>query len=407
MIKHVKFFDHRMMWPAPVNNSPRFHEIRSLQIYNTSLFASSSAQLRLFLSPELQELCIWIAPGQAHQVADPRGDIIWLSHLATNCLRLEILELEIPLDVTPAQLTSFLGGMQQLKTLRLGTGLNAVLETDALTAILTLPQLEHLSLSMPLNIEFLAEFLALKHTYEILPRVKMLDIKFLDSEGLAADLLRAGFHTLQQLEVTLVSATPLRIASLHAALLPTITTFPRLQSFSLTLSSKTVLSISDLQAVTASRKLAWAIGMSSDREFEPKPVLMRPTAQDLIDTSISRRLLEALELVDVQTPIMVTYHEAVQITAKIDRILPEHLSLFNLVLDEEQEFGWPSVADYETHLEDPRTKASIWQASMKAFAPDPATWVERNLNAFCDGDGQELALDQVATGGTFNQLAGN
>jgi len=55
LIKHVKFFEHRIMWPAPVFSCPQLLNIFSLYLVNTSLFASS---LRLFLSPKLQG--VWI-----------------------------------------------------------------------------------------------------------------------------------------------------------------------------------------------------------------------------------------------------------------------------------------------------------------------------------------------------------
>jgi len=253
LIKHVKFFEQRAMWPAPVLSCPQLPNIQSLQIDNISLFASNSQQLRLFLSSELRELCIWTAPGQAHQVSDPRGDITWLSRLGATCVKLEVLQLEVALDVSAAELTSFFDSMMQLKTICLGSAFDD-LDQDTLTAILTLPKLEHLSL----DTAFLTELLATRKSSEILPRATRLALRFLDSEGLAPAILPTPMITLEHLRITLASATPMPITSLNPALLPMLRDLHWLQSFSLVLSTKTIVSIADLLSVASLTHLAYS-----------------------------------------------------------------------------------------------------------------------------------------------------
>ncbi|KAH0359681.1 hypothetical protein KCU65_g9825, partial [Aureobasidium melanogenum] len=353
-IKYITFFGNQMMWPVGLHSSPPFSKVRSLRIDDTTLFVSDSAQLRLFLSPELRELCIWTAPSLAHQAPD--------------------------------------------------TQLNAALGTDALTAILTLPQLEQLSLDMRLDIAFLADLLATKRSCEILPRAKRLALKFLDSEGLVPDILRGCMSTLEELAVTLDSARPADIVPLDPALLAKLGDFPQLRTFSLTLHTKTILSITDMLSITSSNDLAYAIGFPSNREFDPKAFKILPTAQDLINSSITLKLLEALEFFDVQAPFVVTYHEAIEIAQKIEDISPGHIGLFDLCLDEQDLFGWPSIADYEANTEDGTTERSIWQASRKSFAADPVAWAARDLQGFVDEDGNVLTRDQIVTGGSYNHL---
>jgi len=210
--------------------------------------------------------------------------------------------------------------------------------------------------------------------------------------------------TLEHVRIALASATSTPIASLSPALIPMLRNLPRLQSFSLVLYTKTIVSIADLLSIASLTNLAYSIGLPSDREFEPKAVKILPTAQDLIDTPLTLRLLEALELVDIQSPVIVTYDEALQITGKIKSTSPDHLSLFDFSHDEQASFGWPSIDDYKDNIEEPPTQNDVWRGSLKAFSPDPVGWETRDLNVHVDSRGNVTPMSQVAINGDYSHI---
>ena len=210
--------------------------------------------------------------------------------------------------------------------------------------------------------------------------------------------------TLEHVRIALASATSTPIASLSPALIPMLRNLPRLQSFSLVLYTKTIVSIADLLSIASLTNLAYSIGLPSDREFEPKAVKILPTAQDLIDTPLTLRLLEALEFVDIQTPIIVTYDEAVQITEKIKAISHDHIDLFNFSVDEQASLGWPSIEDYEALIEDSPNQNDVWRGSLKAFSPDPVGWEPRDLSVHVDSRGNVTPMSQVIINGDYSHI---
>lgn len=107
--------------------------------------------------------------------------------------------------------------------------------------------------------------------------------------------------------------------------------------------------------------------------------------------------------IKVQSPIHVTYDEAVKLTHLINDISPVHMGLFDLSVNEATAFHWPPENDYPTVQEhDP-----IWNISSKSLAPDPVGWTSRDLQTFLDKHKNVFTKNQIVTGGSYNHLIGH
>lgn len=139
----------------------------------------------------------------------------------------------------------------------------------------------------------------------------------------------------------------------HSDFLQCMSTLPALRALTMYLSSITPLTVPTLSSMVSHQKMKFFdISSPQGNQFIPKPLQMSLTADDILRAPIDLKFLQALDLVHIQSPIVVTYGEAVQITEKINQVSPSYMVLFELSIDEEVSFGWPLVRDYEAVLED-------------------------------------------------------
>lgn len=172
------------------------------------------------------------------------------------------------------------------------------------------------------------------------------------------------------------------------------------------LSSETLLTMSELSSIVSHRHFkSFHISSSPGREFIPKPAQMSLTAEDIVHAPINFKLLQALDLILIQSPIMATYDEAVQITEKINQVSPSYMALFELSVDEEASFGWPSYDDYDTVVEDVMPQNSVWKGSLKAFAPDPVGWLPRDLKVHVNKHGKVIPVQKLVSNGQYNHIS--
>jgi len=91
-----------------VYDCPKFSNVCSLAIDNTSLFVRNPSQLHLFLTSKLRELRITTEPGQGRHLSQAATDRAWMSRLAAACVHLNVLALDVALGVSPADMMSLL-----------------------------------------------------------------------------------------------------------------------------------------------------------------------------------------------------------------------------------------------------------------------------------------------------------
>ena len=354
MIKKVEFANCEAAWPSAVHDCPQFAKVNSLHIYNTSMSVNAPEQLKPFLNKSLRELLI-------HTDSDPnshhRRDTLLLSQLSTVCFNLSSLKLEVALNVSSADMTSFFTSMSQLRTLWLGSELNSALGNDALTAIFTMSRLNHLFLDQSLESSFWKELPTVSK--EILSRATKLQIKFPTSEGLVVGELLSMISTLKELVVTVVPTTGQRTTMLQPAFLQWISIIPELRTLTVCVSSQIPLTISVLSAVASMKNLTFFNLLSTERNYHPKPATLSLTAEDMIRVPIDFRFLQMLDVVDIQSPIVATYTQAVEIVQGIDNVSASYMCLFDLSVDEGESFGWPSASDYEAVMENTTPEYSI------------------------------------------------
>lgn len=383
-------------------NRPDFPRVQSVELSSAALRANRPEQIIPFLGKNLQDLSIWTDASPENDTHD-QTDSIWLHHVTTKCFQLTSLKVEVALGVSSTDLANLFMAMRQLQTLRLGSGLNAVLEQDTIKTILKLPYLKDLSLDQPLDSSFLDELLSMRD--EILPQGTKLQIKLATNEDLSVGLLLSAMTKLQELAVIFKPAIPDQVVAPHASFLDVISTLPDLQALTISLSSTTQLTLSGISSLASHKKLSNFHILSSGRHFSAKPAQLSLTAQDIIHAPVTFKYLQMLDVVDIYSPIVATYDEVVQITHKIDNVSASYMSLFDLSCDEGVSFGWPSREDYEAFLDDTTPQYSIWKASLKAFAPDPVEWMPRDLKLHTNKQGGKIVpWDKLVTDGHYNYI---
>ena len=129
----------------------------------------------------------------------------------------------------------------------------------------------------------------------------------------------AQIVTLKELVVTLVPATAEQVAMIHSAFLELIITLLDLRSLGMYLPSKTVFTASSLFPM-AHGKIAFSAFSTPGRQFDPKPAQVVHIPQDLICGPVTFELLHTLDGINIRSPLVVTYDNAVQITNLINAI---------------------------------------------------------------------------------------
>ena len=386
------------MWPSANYDCPKFSNIRSLAIDNTSLFISNPSQLQLFLTSKLRELHMSTEPGQGKHPTQGATDRAWMSRLAAACVHLNVLALDVALGVSPADMMSLLC-TTQLNTLCVSPRSNALLNRDILKKIFTLPELQHLSLACPLDSPFFDELLAERALSEVLPQARKLQLTCSTSEDPAAIMLLSSLKTLQGIVISFEPTTADQTVMPHPTLLDAISKLPELQTLTLCLSSRTHLTPSGVSAISSNEKIKSFTVTTPTDGFNPMPAFVVVSVEDFVRIPITFKLLLALDGVEVQAPAEMTYDEAVVIAHLVGSVSPGHLELFSLNVNEADSFGWPSEVDYH-HVQE----HDVWKGSTRSLAPDPIGWEFRDLHTILDGNGEVLTEEQVVTGGSYNQL---
>jgi len=128
-------------------------------------------------------------------------------------------------------------------------------------------------------------------------------------------------------------------------------------------------------------------------------ILIQVTGRDLLAASIGDKFLLVLELLASSSVINTTYDEATIMAYKVMAVSLAYMGLFRLIVDEATSFDWLDAKNYAVHQ-----TQDIWKASLLSFAPD---WFQRDSNQFTNQHGDRISLDEVASGGSFNQLINN
>lgn len=408
-IEHVAFFDHEVMWHSANYSCPEFPNVRTLQLYRTSLCASGPSQLVTFLSPCLRELSIWTQSDEVGQPIRRHGDNVWVSRLPTTCTRLSVLNLETVLDVSSTDLAAFFRAMSQLRVLRLGRELNPLLNREVVSAILVLPKLERLSMYIPLHQSFVQDFVGSRSPAVIMPSITNLEIAFLNGHTLATATLLDGMSVLEELTLTIRSTDEEETAPLDPAFFSVVVALPSISSVDVRLAASTTFPCHGLAVLAAHLNYLNISRIKED--FGKGDGHIQLTADGLLSSPMNIKFLEALESLNVLSPIHVTHNEATAIIHKVMAVSPYHVHLFDLVVDETTSFGWPSAEDWQS-LWDSSEPGDVsvgqgdivWRATAKAFAPDPVKWSSRDLNIYTGRDGEVLPLDRVVTEGGYNHL---
>jgi hypothetical protein len=255
-------------------------------------------------------------------------DSDWLSHIDTTCRDLTTLQLEFALDISSADLAALLNAMPQLKSLRIGHEMNAVLGRDTVSTILTLPALKELSIDYQFNSSLLNDSMSKVSSSKILPQVSKLEIKFRDTESLALSILLANISNVERLSITLQTAAPEDITVLDPAFLVNISTIPKLSSLDLRLSPQIHLSCLGLTAITCRHVIVHFSISSCEDGNRNGMAQMYLTGRDLVYALISLGFLEVIEFLDLPSTVEATYDEAIIITHLINTLSPRHTSGF-------------------------------------------------------------------------------
>lgn len=411
-IKHVVFFNHEIMWPSQIYACPKFPRVSTVQLYGTSLCASGPSALVPFLGTSLRELSIWTQSDDAGQPIRRQGDNVWISHLGTTCAQLRVLNLEATLNTSSAELASLFSATSMLERLRLGYELNPVLGVDSISAIFALPNLEQLIINYPFNADLVQGLLSTELSATMLPTIQKLDIIFDINDSLAAAILLEKIGSLQELSLTFEPTTDDLVAALHPAFFHVIGTLRQLTSLNLYPPATILIPHHGLAKVAAQAKMHH-LAISSDKDgYAQSHGHVQLKGHDLLSMPISLKFLEALESLNVASPVQVTYDEATAFMHAVMNVWTTHMHLFHLEADEASSFGWPTIEDWQSSWEQPErakdaleSEELVWKASSKAFAPDPMEWSFRQLNVFKKKNGDVISLEEAATNGAYNYIS--
>lgn len=352
------------------------------------------------MTAALHELKIWSETDDEGPSTLTRRDNLWVAHMTGTCTNLTVPKLESTLDVSPDKLAAFFASMKQLETLRLGGEMNTVLDRGALTAILRAPSLKHLSLDYILDISFVQELVEDSSSAEILPSIVKMDVTFADADDHAAGFLLGMVANVEELSLRLRSIAPQQAATIHPSLFVAIQSLPKLKVLTLRLSPMVRLSFRDLLSINILSAHVYIISPLSEHELSQGPVQLLLTGRDLANYPITLDLLETLESFALPQVVEVTHDEATLIIHKVMNLSLSHMPLFQLRVEEASSFGWPSIEDYQLS----QRQQTIWLASTKSFAPDPALWIHRDLSLFFNANGEQIPLNEVVEQGSYNHL---
>lgn len=403
-VKHVQFSPYEVMWLSETYPCPQFKKSSSLELYGSSLTMNEPEMLQPFLSSNLRDLRIFTGPNDTGDLAHTRRDHVWLSHLGLRCANLTTLTLEVTLNVSSAQMAAFFVANPRLEELRLGHQLSSVLDSDGVSEILMLHRLKQLSMDLPLGSSNLDDFMAATSPGAILPQLRKIELVISENESLSTMMLLSSLRNLQEVTVSFTPTTRDEVVVPHPGFLQAITTLPELRALTLYLSSPAQFTVDALSAVASKESLVDFNILALDRHYLPKPARLSITAEDITKAPMNFKFLQTLDLVEIESPIIASYDEEVQITQMVNNVSASYMCLFDLSVDEAASGGWPSVSDYEAVMDHTAPPDSIWKASLKSFSPDPVGWVPRDLKVHLTKDGKVVSVNELVTDGQYNYI---
>ena len=335
-------------------------------------------------------------------------DNLWVSRVASICIKLHTLKLEVALDLSSTQLTAFFEAMPQLEVVRLGSQMTSILDDDALSTILRAPSITNLFMDIALTSTLIHRIVA---TRAILPMIEQLEVAFTDGAEDGPTILLGALTNVKTISMELGSVSGRRATTIHPSFFSVVGSLPKLEFLGVYLSPDIHLSITDLEHISAHRARIHLTASGSPYEYPQLPANIDLNGADLANTPMSLELLTTMELLALPTRIECSYDEATTIIHAVMALSPSHMDFFHLAVNQTSSFGWPTSEDWESlggeaepavvSLDPGKT---IWQASSKGFAPDPVEWSFRDLNIYKGKDGQALPLSVVVTKGDYNHI---
>ncbi|KAH0156128.1 hypothetical protein KCU67_g8443, partial [Aureobasidium melanogenum] len=298
-----------------------------------------------------------------------------LVHIAATCNTLVELDLNVTLDVTSDQISQFFKCMPHLKIVRLGNDLETLLDQDTLSAIFTLPVLETLCLKPSVGHDFAEEIINTHESQDILPSITFIEIYFSEGDSPApGDLLRT-LTTLEGLTMN-IHSTSERPSVLHPNFCDAISNLWNLKRLGIHLDQGLDLIDQDLAALYPLENLT-SLGIWSqhgDTDYD---------VNNLHISSVYFRdalfVLELIELVSIDlvwTGVLAP--DGIQELRERGAASSHNWTLHSIITMEDE----AGVGDYGDDEPDEVTPDDVWKGSLKAFSPDPSTWVKRDLNLF-------------------------
>ena len=205
------------------------------------------------------------------------------------------------MDVSSADLAAFFRAMPQLQVLKVGRELNPLLDGEVVSAIAVLPELEQLSMDLPLNESFVQDFVGSRSPAVIMPSITHLEVAFLNGHNLATATLLDGMSALKELALTLRSTDKQVVAILDPAFFSVVAALPSIGPDDVRLAASTTFPCHG-RAIIAVQESMRHFAISGNQHGLPqRHGHIQLKADDLLSSPMSIKFLEAVESLNVST----------------------------------------------------------------------------------------------------------
>ncbi|KAG9516548.1 hypothetical protein KCV07_g6744, partial [Aureobasidium melanogenum] len=379
-LKNLTLWRHEQVCAVGRMIDPALWRLKTLGVYTSGSQTFNSTLLIPCLSSTLQKLTVHGDAPNSEGRQRPLLDKDFLVHIAATCNTLVEIDLNVTLDVTSDQISQFFKRMPHLKIVRLGNDLETLLDQDTLSAIFTLPALETLCLKPSVGHDFAEELINTHESQDILPSITFIEIYFSEGDSPApGDLLRT-LTTLEGLTMN-IHSTSERPSVLHPNFCDAISNLWNLKRLGIHLYQGVDLIDQDLGALYPLENLT-SLGIWSqhgDTDYDVNNLY--------VSSVYFRDALFVLELIESEL--------------RERGAASSHNWTLHSIITMEDEAGVGDSGDDEP---DEVTPEDVWKGSLKAFSPDPSTWVKRDLNLFTDRHGRVIPLEEIVSDGSFNHL---
>ncbi|KAH0156116.1 hypothetical protein KCU67_g8446, partial [Aureobasidium melanogenum] len=374
-LKNLTLWSHEQVYASETVIDPALWRVKTLGVYNSGSRAIKSTLLIPYLSSTLQKLTMHDGAQNflEHNIYSLNKDC--LVHIAATCNRLAELDLNVALDVTSNQLTQFFKRMPHLKVLRLGNDLEPLLDHEALSAVFTLPALKTLCLKPSISQDFAEELIRTHESQRILPSTTFIEIYFTEGDCAAYGNLLQTLTTLEGLTMTIHSTSEWPSA-LHPNFCEAISHLLRLQRLGIHLDQGVDLIDQDLAALYPLENLT-SLGIWSqhgDTDYDVNN--LHVSSVYFRDALFVLEFIGSVSIDLVWTGVLAP--DEIQELRERGAASSHNWTLHSIITMEDE----AGMGDYGDDEPDEVTPDDVWKGSLKAFSPDPSTWVKRDLNLF-------------------------